>query len=72
MRKPAVCICQNKGADQLRSNCAAYLRLSFHYTDSTIPLLLNPKFQGRPVFSRRRSNQGGLKVEKCLMKLQKV
>ena len=30
MRKPAFCICKNKGADQ---------RLCFHYIDSTIPIL---------------------------------
>ena len=39
VRKPAFCICENKDADQLRSNCAADLRLCFRYTDSTIPLL---------------------------------
>ena len=33
MRKPAFCICENKGANQLRSNCAADLRLCFHYID---------------------------------------
>ena len=27
MRKPAFCICENKAADQLRSNCAADQRL---------------------------------------------
>ena len=37
------CICENKGADQLRSNCAADQLLCFRYIDSTI--LLNPKFQ---------------------------
>ena len=31
MRKPFFCICENKDPDQLR--------LFFHYTDSTIPLL---------------------------------
>ena len=36
MRKPAFCICENKGADQLR--CSQCLR--FRYIDSTIPLLL--------------------------------
>ena len=41
MRKPAFCISENKGADQLRSNCAADQRLCFRYTDSTI----NPKLQ---------------------------
>ena len=39
MRKPAFCIGENKGADQLRSNRAANQRLWFHYIDSTIPLL---------------------------------
>ena len=39
MGKPAFCICENKGADQLRSNRAADQRLCFRYTDSTIPLL---------------------------------
>ena len=45
MRKPTMCICENKGADQLRSNCEADQRLCFRYTDSTIPLLfVNQKF----------------------------
>ena len=30
---------ENKGADQLRSNCEADQRLCFRYSDSTIPLL---------------------------------
>ena len=38
MRKLGYCLCENKGADQLRSNCEADQRLCFHYTDSTIPL----------------------------------
>ena len=39
MRKLAFCICENKDADQPRSD----QRLCFRYKDSTIPLL--PKFQ---------------------------
>ena len=39
MRKPAFCICENKGADQLRGNRAADQRLCFRYIDGTIPLL---------------------------------
>ena len=39
MRKPVFCICENKGADQLRSYREAYLRLCFRFTDNTIPLL---------------------------------
>ena len=42
VRKPAFCICENKDADQIRSNREADQRLCFHYTDSTIPLL--PKY----------------------------
>ena len=38
MRKPAICICENKDADQLRSNCTADQRLCFRYIVSTIPL----------------------------------
>ena len=40
MGKPTMCICENKDADQLRSNCEADQRLYFRYSDSTIPLLL--------------------------------
>ena len=36
MRKPTICIGENKGADQLRSNCEADQCLCFCYTDSTI------------------------------------
>ena len=39
MRKPAFCICKNKGADELQSNYAADQRLCFYYIDSTILLL---------------------------------
>ena len=38
MGKPTICIGENKGTDQLRSNCEADQRLCFRYTDSTIPL----------------------------------
>ena len=43
MRKPAFCICENKGADQLRGYREADQRLCFRYIDSTIPLL--PKYE---------------------------
>ena len=39
MRKQTFCICENKGADQLRGNREADQRLCFRYIDSTIPLL---------------------------------
>ena len=39
MRKPEICICEFKDADQLRGNGEAEQRLCFCYTDSTIPLL---------------------------------
>ena len=38
-KKPPICIIENKGADQLRSNCEADQRLCFRYTDGTISLL---------------------------------
>ena len=40
MRKPDFCLCENKGADQLCSNCTANQRLCFRYLDGTIPLPL--------------------------------
>ena len=43
MRKPALCICENKDADQFRGNREADQRLCFRYIDSTIPLV--PKYE---------------------------
>ena len=43
MRKPDLCICENKDADQPRGDREADQRLCLRYTDSTIPLL--PKFE---------------------------
>ena len=39
MRKLMFCICENKGAGQLRSNREADQHLCFCYLDSTKPLL---------------------------------
>ena len=43
MRKPAFCICENKGADQLCGNRTADQRLCFCYVSSLIPLLPKSK-----------------------------
>ena len=43
MRKPTICIGENKGADRLRSKCEADQLLCFRYTDSTISLLPKSK-----------------------------
>ena len=43
MRNSALCICENKRADQLHSKRAADQCFCFHYMDSTIPIL--PKFE---------------------------
>ena len=43
MRKPTICICENKDADQLRGNREADQRLCFRYLDSTLPLLPKSK-----------------------------
>ena len=37
VRKPTICLCENKDADQLCSNCTADQRLCIRYSDSTIP-----------------------------------
>ena len=42
MRKPTICICENKDADQVCGNREADQRLCFHYLDSTIPLHFKP------------------------------
>ena len=50
--KPTICICENKGVDQLRGNREADQRLCFRYSDSTISPLLNSKissFKPAPV-----------------------
>ena len=39
MRKPDICICENKDADQLRGNREADQCLCFRQMDSAIPLL---------------------------------
>ena len=49
--KPTICIGENKGADQLRSNCEADQRLCFRYSDSTIPLLLKSEISSFLLFS---------------------
>ena len=39
MRRSDFCLCENKGADQLCSNCTADQRHCFCYTGSPIPPL---------------------------------
>ena len=51
MGKPTICICENKGADQLRGNREADQRLCFRYSDSTIPLLLKTEISSFQLFS---------------------
>ena len=43
MRKPTLCICENKDADQLHVNREADRRLCFRFSDSIIHLLLKYK-----------------------------
>ena len=51
MEKPTICICENKGADQLRSNCEADQRLCFRYSDCMIPPLLKSEISSFLLFS---------------------
>ena len=39
MKKPAFCICEIKGADQLRDNRTADQRLCFRYIESALTVL---------------------------------
>ena len=45
MRTPVFCICENKGADQLRGNCTADQRHCFAAKIVQFLYFLNPKFQ---------------------------
>ena len=58
MRKTTFCICENKDADQLRSNCEVDQRLCFRYISSTIPLL--PKSEISSLYSSSVAVQPGL------------
>ena len=58
MWKQAFCICENKGADQLRSNCAADQRLFNHCKNSIIPLL--PKSEISSIHPSSVTAQPGL------------
>ena len=60
MRKPTICICENKDGDQLRGNRdrEADQRLCFRYTDSTIPLLL--KYEISSVYPSSEATQTSL------------
>ena len=58
MRKPIVCICENKDADQLCGNREADQRFCFHYTDSTIPL--HPKYKMSHFYPLSVAAQPGL------------
>ena len=50
-QKTGFCLCENKGADQLSSNCTADQCLYFCYKDSTIPTLLKSKISIFKTFS---------------------
>ena len=51
MGKPTVCLGENKGTDQLRSNREADQRLCFRDSDSTVPLLLKSEISSFQLFS---------------------
>ena len=61
MRKQAFCICENKGADQLRSNHSADQHLRFHNIDSTIPLHVLPKSEISSLLPSSVAVQPGLR-----------
>ena len=45
MTKPDLCLCRNKGTDQLRRNCETDQRLCFRYTIVQFLYFLNPNFR---------------------------
>ena len=52
MRKPAICLCQNKDADQLCSNCTADQCHCFRYPLVQSLLWLNLKFQASSLLQK--------------------
>ena len=58
MGKPTICIGENKGADQLRSNREADQRLCFRYMDSTIHF--HPESEISSYYSSSVAAQAGL------------
>ena len=57
MRKSDICLCENKHANQLHSNCEADQRLCFRYMDRTIPLLEFKISRFLPSSSGAQTNQ---------------
>ena len=58
MRKPELCLCENIAADQLCGKCETDRRLSFHYSDRTVPLLV--KFEISRFYPSSEAAQAGL------------
>ena len=58
MKKTEFSLCENKGADQLRSNCEADQRLCFRHSDSTMSLL--PKSEISSFYPFSETAQTGL------------
>ena len=57
MEKPTICMCENKGADQLRGNREADQRLCFRCMNSTIPLLLKAEISTSSLLLRDCTGQ---------------
>ena len=72
-RKPTICICENKDADQLRGNPEADQRLCFRYIDRMIPLLSKSEISSlwpscvavQPGLCRTRSETRTLVFSRC-------
>ena len=62
LRKSAICICEKKGADQLRGNRTADQRHCVRYTDSTIPLPPTSK-----ISSLKSSSMAGTPIRAILV-----
>ena len=60
MRKLEFCIRKNKGADQLRSHCAADQRLCFRHIVTKIPHLSKSKISKPLATFKSRTEQPGL------------
>ena len=71
MGKPTICIAENKGGDQLRSNCEGDQHLCFCYTDSTIPLLLKSEISSFYTEQKKKCNNYiSLNFEQTMIQLE--
>ena len=72
MRKTAFCICENKGADQLHSNCTADQPLCFCYMNSTNHCWFYHDVAHNAVLSNSETSVGFLMIRHIMQSYQQL